>query len=223
MRTPSGTSDRIDGRRHGPGGGLGVCARRRSPAAASSRRTHQQRRCAGRGSGSPRFRRRRPSTPTTTNASRIAHSQRQRRADRIRGPGRPRWRLVRRVTARSSQLVTPAQHDAQSARRAAPSPAAPATATSGSPRGPVAVSARGRWSSRSMRGVYTGQPSPGASGPPRANSASTRARHRRVLLQRRRVVRLDPRVDHQRPAAAPVLVHHAGPDAVDVGRRVRRA
>ena len=43
----------------------------------------------------------------------------------------------------------------------------------------------------------------------------------RVFFQRRRVVRLDACVNHQRPRAAPVFVPRARPDAVDVHCRIR--
>ena len=42
-----------------------------------------------------------------------------------------------------------------------------------------------------------------------------------VVLQRGGVVGLDPGVDHEGAGASPVLVDGGGPDAVDVGRRVR--
>ena len=43
----------------------------------------------------------------------------------------------------------------------------------------------------------------------------------RVFNQRRRVVRLAPRIDDERPAAAPVLLFDNGADAVNIGRGVR--
>ena len=46
------------------------------------------------------------------------------------------------------------------------------------------------------------------------------ARHFRVFDQRRGVVRLEPGVDHQRAAAAPVFVVRERLDAVDVGGRI---
>ena len=46
------------------------------------------------------------------------------------------------------------------------------------------------------------------------------AGNRRVFDQRRGVVRLAPGVDHQRPAAAPVLRRRKRLDPVDVRRRV---
>src|ERR1700722_10637501 len=42
-----------------------------------------------------------------------------------------------------------------------------------------------------------------------------------IFDQRRRMLRLDPRIDNQRPRAAPVLVANALTDAMNVGRRVR--
>jgi len=45
-------------------------------------------------------------------------------------------------------------------------------------------------------------------------------RHGRILLHRRRVMRLQPRVDHERAAAAPVLLVRERIDAMHVGRGV---
>ena len=42
----------------------------------------------------------------------------------------------------------------------------------------------------------------------------------RILLDWRRVMRLEPRVDHERPSTAPVLLVHRRIDAMDVGRGV---
>ena len=42
----------------------------------------------------------------------------------------------------------------------------------------------------------------------------------RILFDRGRVVRLEPRVDDERPTAAPVLLVHRRIDAMHVGRRV---
>src|SRR5437867_3986510 len=42
-----------------------------------------------------------------------------------------------------------------------------------------------------------------------------------VRFQHRRHVRLEPRVDHQRPATTPMLVSHERTPASHVGRRVR--
>src|SRR5687767_6819433 len=46
------------------------------------------------------------------------------------------------------------------------------------------------------------------------------AGHGGIFDQRRGVVRLDAGVDHQRAAAAPVLVLAKGPEAVDVAGRI---
>ena len=45
-------------------------------------------------------------------------------------------------------------------------------------------------------------------------------RHGRILLDGRRVMRLEPGVDDERPTAAPVLLMHRRIDAVHVGRGV---
>src|SRR5258708_3614433 len=47
------------------------------------------------------------------------------------------------------------------------------------------------------------------------------AADRRILLQRRRVMWLDTRVDDQRSFTAPVLLGCESADAVDVGRGIR--
>ena len=61
------------------------------------------------------------------------------------------------------------------------------------------------------------------SGPPFLASASTRAVDLRIALQRRRMVGLAARIDHQRALAAPVLVDHPLAAATHVGGRVRCA
>src|SRR5262245_1145926 len=42
-----------------------------------------------------------------------------------------------------------------------------------------------------------------------------------ISHERRRMMRLEPRIDHQRTTAPPVLVFDKGVNPVDVGRRIR--
>ena len=65
---------------------------------------------------------------------------------------------------------------------------------------------------------YTIQITP-CSGPPGAQRVDT-PRHRGIFDQRRRVVRLQSRVDHERAATTPMFVRDEGTDAVHVRRRI---